>query len=40
MVDNLVGEAIPRRSWQINEKYSVVTFLRLNTPNNLLDKFP
>jgi len=27
MVDNLVGEAISRRDWQINEKYSEVTFL-------------
>ena len=27
MVDNMVGEAIPRLDWQINEKYPEVTFL-------------
>jgi hypothetical protein len=31
MVDNLVGQAIPRRDWQINGKYFTIMFIKLAT---------
>jgi hypothetical protein len=39
MVDEIVGEAIPRWNRQINEKCAKFTFFIINTANNLLDKF-